>query len=67
MEEMQIRRETDRHRRRYQTEKSTVNGIVYSTNKKHFTSTKITLRTRVRIFKIKSNRIKLYLKSAMYI
>ncbi len=31
MEEMQIRKQSDRHRRRYQTEKTTVNGIIHST------------------------------------
>ncbi len=33
MEEMQIRRQPDKHRRRYQTEKTTVNGIIHSTQK----------------------------------
>ncbi len=30
MEEMQICRQSDRHRKRYQTKKTTVNGIVHS-------------------------------------
>ncbi len=33
MEEMQIYRQLDRHRRRYQIEKTTVNGIIDSTHK----------------------------------
>ncbi len=33
MEEKQIHMQPDRHRRRYQTEKTTVNGVVHSTQK----------------------------------
>ncbi len=31
MEEMQIHRQSDRHRRRYQMKKTTIKGIVHST------------------------------------
>ncbi len=33
MEEMQIRRQPDRHRKKYQMKKTTVNVIVHSTSK----------------------------------